>query len=252
MIRYEHPLNERVRTLMRLEDLFARVGYFAAQDAAPDHHAALLALFEITDVAARADLKTDIFQELERQKQVLAPLKHNPQIEQSALEELLGQIEDVNGQLLAQAGKVGAHLRENEWLMAIKQRTAIPGGVCEFDLPAYHWWLHQSPAVRRADMAGWIEPFAPIREGSAIVLKLLRDNGRASRHTAYRGVFQLMLTTTKVAQLLRLSVSRDLACVPEISANKYALNIRFLGVSGMDRGTVFDRDVEFELMFCNL
>jgi len=55
-----------------------------------------------------------------------------------------------------------------------------------------------------------------------------------------------------VAQLLRLTVARDLPCVPEISANKYALNIRFLGVSGMDRGSVFDRDVEFELMFCNL
>ena len=93
MIRYEHPLNERVRTLMRLEDLFARVGYFASQDAAPDHHSALLALFEITDVAARADLKTDILQELERQKQILAPLKHNPQIEQNALEELLAQID---------------------------------------------------------------------------------------------------------------------------------------------------------------
>ena len=75
VIRYEHPLNERIRTLMRLEDLFARVGYFAAQDAAPDHHAALLALFEITDVAARADLKTDLLQELERQKQMLAPLR---------------------------------------------------------------------------------------------------------------------------------------------------------------------------------
>ncbi len=74
VIRYEHPLNERVRTLMRLEDLFARVGYFAAQDAALDHHSALLALFEITEVAARADLKTDILQELERQKQMLAPL----------------------------------------------------------------------------------------------------------------------------------------------------------------------------------
>ena len=252
MIRYEHPLNERVRTLMRLEDLFARVGYFAAQDAAPDHHSALLALFEITDVAARADLKTDILQELERQKQVLAPLKHNPQIEQGALEELLAQIDHVNAQMLAQAGRVGSHLRENEWLMAIKQRTAIPGGVCEFDLPAYHWWLHQDPGPRRNDLAGWIEPFAPIRAGSAIVLKLLRDNGRESRHTAYRGVFQLMLTTTKVAQLLRLTVAHDLACVPEISANKYALNIRFLGVSGMDRGAVFDQDVDFELMFCNL
>ncbi len=252
MIRYEHPLNERVRTLMRLEDLFARAGYFASQDAAPDHHAALLALFEITDVAARADLKTDILQELERQKQMLGPLRHNPQIEQGTLEELLAQIDAVSGRMLAQAGKIGVHLRENEWLMAIKQRTAIPGGVCEFDLPAYHWWLHQDPGARRNDLQAWIAPFLPIREGSAIVLKLLRDNGRASRHTAVRGVFQLMLTTTKIAQLLRLSMDVDLSCVPEISANKYALNIRFLGVSGMDRGSVYDGDVEFDLMFCNL
>ncbi|HWD15409.1 MAG TPA: cell division protein ZapD, partial [Casimicrobiaceae bacterium] len=82
MIRYEHPLNERIRTLMRLEDLFARVGYFATRGEGPDHHAALLALFEITDVAARADLKADLVQELERQKQVLAPLRSNPQIDQ--------------------------------------------------------------------------------------------------------------------------------------------------------------------------
>ena len=136
--------------------------------------------------------------------------------------------------------------------MAIKQRSSIPGGVCEFDLPAYHYWLQQDAGARRNDLAGWIEPFEPIRAAAAIVLRLLRENGRVSRHIAYRGVFQLMLTTTKVAQLLRLSLPRDVPCVPEISANKYALNIRFLGVAGMDRGAVFDRDVEFELMFCNL
>ncbi len=252
MIRYEHPLNERVRTLMRLEDIFTRTRYFASRDAAPDHHAALLALFEVTDVSARADLKADLLQELERQKQILSPLKHNPQIEQRALSELLGQIDTVNGQLYAQTGKVGGHLRDNEWLMAIKQRAAIPGGACEFDLPAYHWWLNRDPEIRRRDLAGWIEPFEPTRDGVAIILKLLRDNGRASRHTAQHGVFQQMMTTTKVAQLLRLTVSKTLACVPEISANKYALNIRFLRVSGMDRGDVYDGDVDFELMFCNL
>ena len=93
VIRYEHPLNERIRTLMRLEDLFARVRHFAAQEAAPDHHAALVCLFEITDVAARADLKADLVQELERQKQVLAPLRSNPNIEQEALEGLLADTE---------------------------------------------------------------------------------------------------------------------------------------------------------------
>ena len=252
MIRYEHPLNERVRTLIRLEDLFARARFFAAQDAAADHHTALLSLFDVSDVAARGDLKTDVLQELERQKQLLTPLKSNPQIDQDALRALLSETDAVSGQLLAQAGKSGSHLRENEWLMAIKQRSSIPGGVCEFDLPAYHYWLQQDPAARRNDLASWIEPFEPIHAAAAIILRLLRENGRVSRHIAYRGVFQLMLTTTKVAQLLRLTLARDMPCVPEISANRYALNIRFLGVAGMDRGAVFDRDVEFELMFCNL
>ena len=252
LIRYEHPLNERIRTLMRLEDLYARVRHFAGEMHAQDHHAALLALFEITDVAARADLKTDILQELERQKQLLAPLRTNPAIEPRVLEPLLAEIDRSASDLLAQAGKVGAHLRENEWLMTIKQRAAIPGGVSEFDLPAYHYWLNSPPATRQRDLLGWIEPFLPIYNGLAIILRLLRDNGRVGRHTAYRGVFQLMLTTSKVAQLLRLTVARDSPCVPEISANKYALNIRFIGVSGMDRGAVYDHDVEFELVFCNL
>ncbi len=252
MIRYEHPLNERIRTLMRLEDVYSRLSVYAAGDLPQDHHAALASLFEIADIAARADLKTELLQELERQRQVLGPLRANPRIETEALDALLADIDGVTAQLLAQSGKLGAHLRENEWLMAIKQRSGIPGGVCEFDLPAYHWWLHRDAGSRRADLAAWIEPFEPVLAGLAIVLRLLRENGRSSRHIAYRGVFQLMLTTAKVAQLLRLTVARDLACVPEISANKYALNIRFIGVTGMDRGSVYDRDVEFDLAFCNL
>ena len=137
MIRYEHPLNERIRTLMRLEDLYRRAQFFASRGEGPDHHAALLALFEITDVAARADLKTDILQELERQKQLLAALRNNPAIETRVLEPLLTDIERASGALLGQSGRAGTHLRENEWLMTIKQRAAIPGGTCEFDLPSF-------------------------------------------------------------------------------------------------------------------
>ncbi len=104
----------------------------------------------------------------------------------------------------------------------------------------------------RTTCRAWLAPFLPIHDGLAIVLRLLRDNGRASRYTAYHGAFQLMLTTSKVAQLLRLAVPRSMPCVPEISANKYALNIRFMGLAGMERGSIYDRDVEFDLVFCNL
>ena len=252
MISYEYPLSERIRTLLRLEDLYERALYFIAKADPQEHHVALLCMFEILEVAGRADLKSDLLQELERQKQLLLPLSNNPAIESRVLEPLLADIDRASAALLAQTGKVGVHLRDNEWLMTIKQRTTIPGGACEFDLPAYHYWLNSDPGARQNDLRGWIAPFLPIYDGLAIVLRLLRDNGRASRQTALGGVFQLMLTTTKVAQLLRLTVPHELPCVPEISANKYALNIRFIGVSGMDRGNAYAHDVDFELAFCNL
>jgi uncharacterized protein with von Willebrand factor type A (vWA) domain len=65
VIVYEYPLNERVRTLLRLEDLFDRVLFFIARDSAYEHHAALVGIFEILEVASRGDLKSDLLQELD-------------------------------------------------------------------------------------------------------------------------------------------------------------------------------------------
>src|SRR5690606_16294944 len=103
------------------------------------HHVALLLIFEILEVASRADLKSDLLQELERQKQTLESLRENPDISEEALDNVLWQIDQASSRHFQASGKVGQELRENEWLMSIKQRTAIPGGLCEFDLPSYHY-----------------------------------------------------------------------------------------------------------------
>ena len=93
MITYEYPLNERIRTLLRLEDLFERSRHFIARTDPLDHHVALLTLFEILEVASRADLKSDLLQELERQKQVLLSFRNNPEISEEALSGVLRDIE---------------------------------------------------------------------------------------------------------------------------------------------------------------
>jgi cell division protein ZapD len=252
LIRYEHPLNERIRTMMRLEDLFQRARYFAAKTGPNDHHAALNAMFEIAEIASRADLKSDLLQELERQRQLLSTLRENPQVATETLDEFLSDIVTAATDLHAQSGRIGQHLRDNEWLMIIKQRMGIPGGACEFDLPSYHFWLNLEAQARQRDMQAWLAPFLPIDEALGIVLRVLRDSGRSSRQVAYNGLFQLMLTASKVAQLLRIIVARDLPYVPEISANRYALNIRFVGFDLADRPRQIEQDVEFDLTFCNL
>lgn len=250
MIVYEHPLSERVRTLLRLEHLFERTEYFQARNDGPEHHAALLLIFEILEVASRADLKSDLLQELERQKQTLDALRDNPDISEEALDNVLWQIDQASSRLFQASGKVGQELRENDWLMSIKQRTGIPGGVCGFDLPSYHYWLQQSSDARRHDLQQWLAPFLPTRDAINIVLRLLRESGKTSAQTAQQGVYQQMMAG-RMAQMLRIRLSGDYACIPEISANKYALNIRFTTQEGMQRPKASDTDVEFELTFCN-
>ncbi len=251
VIVYEHPLSERVRTLLRLEDLFERIDYFMAKEDGAEHHVALLLIFEILEVASRADLKSDLLQELERQKQVLEALRENPDISEEALENVLWQIDQASSRLFQASGKVGQELRDNEWLMSIKQRTAIHGGVCEFDLPSYHYWQQQDPELRRHDLQQWLAPFLPTRDAIGIVLRLLRESGKTTAQTAQQGVYQQMMAG-RIAQMLRIRLASDYACVPEISANKYALNIRFTTQEGVQRPKASENDVEFELTFCNL
>lgn len=251
MITYEYPLNERIRTLLRLEDLFDRTLHFIEGDGAQEHHVALVTLFEILEVAGRADLKFDLVQELERQRQILLSFRNNPQISEDALAGALYEIEQASAGLLAIQGKIGQYLRENEWLMSIKNRAVIPGGVCEFDLPGYHYWLHTDAEHRQETLRKWIKPMLPISQGLAIVLRLLRSSGRPDTQLAKRGAFQLMLGG-RTAQMLRLNVQRSDAYIPEISANKYAINIRFTAPDAELRPKQAEVDISFGLTFCNL
>ena len=144
---------------------------------------------------------------------------------------MLRDIEQAAQALFSMTGKIGQYLRENDWLMSIKQRTGIPGGACEFDLPSYHYWLHRPSEERTGQLAAWTGPLHPLRDGTAIILRILRESGKPQALSAPQGTFQQMLGG-KTAQMLRLRLDPTSPCVPEISANKYVLNIRFMAQNG--------------------
>jgi cell division protein ZapD len=250
LILYEYPFNERVRTLLRLEDLFDKLAYFCGQSHPYCHHTALLTLFEIVEVTSRSDLKGELLQELERHKQSLAGLRDNPQVAQDALRAILGEIDDAQAALNAASGKAGQHLRDNEWLMSVRGRSIIPGGTCEFDLPSYHAWLARSASARAEDLQFWVQPLAPFQSALAIVLRLLREGANHTHHTAAQGCYQQMLQGKSHA-LLQVRVARDLFAIPEISANKYMLWIRFTRTDRDLKPRALDRDVDFDLALCS-
>jgi cell division protein ZapD len=251
LILYEYPLNERIRTLLRLEDLFERLDFFARREHPLDHHVALTTLFDVLDISSRADLKSDLLQELDRQRQALAQFRNSPDVSVDALDQILGQIDEAWASLNAATGKTGQHIRDNEWLMSIRSRTIIAGGACEFDLPSYYAWQNRPSELRQRDIAAWASPFMPLYGSLQIVLKLLRESAQRSSLVAQQGSFQQPLGG-KTYQMVQVRVDPASGAIPEISANKYLLWVRFTIQDGDLRPRPFDGTVEFELGLCNL
>ncbi|KRI01568.1 cell division protein ZapD [Curvibacter sp. PAE-UM] len=251
MITYEYPFNERIRTYLRLENLFRRLLELVARDEALDHHYALASLFEVMDVGARADLKADVLRDLDRQKQILNGYRGNPSIAQSVLDEVLQQVEQCYSQLNNLSGKAGHHLTENDWLMSIRSRIGIPGGTCAFDLPAYFAWQHQTGDQRRTDLQRWIATLTPIADAIGLLLTLLRDAGVPQKVMAPGGQYQQPLPQGRTFQLLRLTIDPALGLIPEISGNRLIVSIRLMRLEADDRLHASNQDASFDLTLCS-
>ena len=250
MILYEYPFNERLRTYLRLEQLYRRLRELLTRAHSVDHHFALITIFEIMDVASRSDLRADVIKDLERQKHLLDVLRDNPDISQHMLHQVARQVESCFATINAQTGKTGQALTENEWLMSIRSRVGIPGGTCSFDLPAYHAWQSLDPRYRQRDLEDWASELTPRGQALELILQLLRETGIPQRVVAEQGVFQQAMPAGRSFQLLRLRIDPHLNLVPEISGNRLLVSVRLLRLANGSKPQPSNDDASFELTLC--
>ena len=251
MILYEYPFNERIRTYLRLEHLLQRLHTLVAREDALDHHYALATIFEIMDVAGRADLKSEVLRDLDKQRQALDSYRGNPAISEAMLNQVIGHLEQCFAALNGQNGKAGQELGENDWLMSIRSRISIPGGTCEFDLPAYFAWQHNPSATRQDDLRRWMVSLQPMANAVHLLLKLLRDSGSAQKVIAAGGQFQQNFPAGRTYQLLRLQVNPLARVIPEISGNRLIVSVRFMRMEADNHLHACAQDTAFELTLCS-
>ena len=251
LVLYEYPFNEGIRTMLRLEHLFDRMAGLIARDDPVDHHYALASMFEIMDVAARADLKSDVLKELDRHKQQLLSYRGNPAISEAALDEVIGRIDVAFTSLNESPGKAGQALTSNEWLMSIRSRIGIPGGTCAFDLPAYYAWQQYPPEHRRADLLRWTDTLTPLSTSLHVLLGLLRESGVPHKVVAIGGQYQQSLTAARTWHLLRVRLPREADLVPEISGHRLMVSIRLMKSDSEGRLRPLAEDCAFELALCS-
>ncbi|ULJ66542.1 cell division protein ZapD [Wielerella bovis] len=242
MLRFDHPLSERVRSLIRIEHLFNRFNHTTASDDKWSHHVALSSLFEIMECSSRAELKLDILQELERQRQAGRNQNHHELLER--LNQAAQDLQDVQQ-------KFGQHIRENEWLMALKQRIVVAGGTTPVELPSYYFWQKKTAEQRRSDLQRWSQIMMPTYRATNVLLEILRENQTFIECCAKNGTYEHN-TLPHNTHLMTIEVPFEANVLPEVSANKYFTHVRFVQANQESmRGKPVEQRIDFKIIMCS-
>lgn len=243
-ILFEYPLNEKMRTWLRIESLLQQLHH---NHSLTDMGSALTffrAIADLMDVLERGDVRTELLKELERQQQKLLQWSDVPGVDMERIHSLRHQLKEQSTVLMA-APRMGQILREDRLIGMVRQRISIPGGCCSFDLPTLHIWLYQPQEQREQLVAGWLNSLAPLKKSLTMILELIRHSAAFRPQISLNGFFQ---DNASDADLLRLRIDLAHQLYPQISGHKTRYAIRFLSLDS-ESGQVPPR-LTFELACC--
>jgi cell division protein ZapD len=248
---FEQPLAERMRTFLRIEFLYQQSLYHAEMDAPWSSRAAIDSLLGIMAILTRGDVRGDVLKELERHTVELNRYQAKSGVDGGRLQSLLSNLGNLRDQLSGQQTHFLQSLKESDFLSAVKHRSAIPGGTCEFDLPDYNHWLHRDMQDRTRDFEKWMADLRPLCDGVAELLWLTRESVAAAELQAHAGMFQQALEKGSSVQMVRVAVPRSANVFPEISGSQQRFTVRFLEWQDTDhRPSQTQNDIDFRLYLC--
>lgn len=223
-ILYEHPLNERVRNYLKLEQLLAQANDCLQHSIFTSHNIFFSSLFAVLDTLERNDIRGDLIKDLEKLEQNLVIWSQIPNVDNAVLETNLKQTVALSSQLK----KVSAHwmkLKDDKFLISLKQRFAIQGGNSHFDLPQLQFWLNQPSQQIALECQNWLSHLRQINDALSLILRFVRQRAEFETIETGSGFYQ---DSGEGLILLRVKVSSDQACYPTISGNRFRYSIRFM------------------------
>lgn len=249
---FEQPLNERMRTFLRLDFLYTQALFHNERSSEWGSRAAVSSLLDILAIMSRGDARADVLKELERHQQIMAEFAARPGVDSGRLKTVLQNLTRLRADLASAGSTYLQPLRDSEFLAAVKHRSAIPGGTCEFDLPDYCYWLHLPAEVRGQTFGEWLTLLRPMCDAIAEILWLTRQAGRPREELAKGGVFHITFDRDTPIQLMRITLPQSLGLYPEVSGSHYRSSLRFLAWNGLAaRATQTTQDVPFTLTLCS-
>ena len=250
-ILYEHPLNERIRNYLKLEQLFAQANNCAKSDAAINdiqhsYQVFFSALFAIIDSLDRGDIRGVLIKDLEKLQQSLVVWSQAPEVDTSVLEHNLRETVALNSRLKAST-QTWCQLKTHKLLASLKQRFAIQGGSSSFDLPQLQFWLHQTNGQIKTDIKHWLSLLDDINCSLALVLKFIRQRAEFEAIETESGFYQ---DNGEGLLLLRIKVAQGAQYYPTVSGNRFRYSIRFMLPCEKNGRRYSNQATKFQLARC--
>ncbi len=243
-ILFEYPLNEKMRTWLRVEFLLKQLMNSHTLIDATDTLAFFRTMNELLDVFERGEIRTEILKELDKQQKKLQLWADVPGVDLERINALQQLLKTYSSEL-SSAPRLGQELKEDRLISLVRQRLSIPGGCCSFDLPSLHMWMHMQQSKRDLHVKSWLDKLAPLDNALSIILDLTRQSGPFKPEISINGFFQ---DNAEDADLLRMNLDLDLQIYPQVSGHKTRFAIRFLPLDS-EHGKIPER-LSFELSCC--
>ncbi len=253
-VTYEHPLGERIRTMLRLEFLLETAVEAMEGERVLDSRTSIEAFVGALGILDRGDIRSEYIKELDRLGGGLSRIETQGTWPEEQVADEKALCRDLLNRIDAAGAGLGQALRDDELLSAVSQRIAVGAGTGGFDLPAYHRWLTQPYNRRREDLERWLDSFSDLHAATSLILRLQRDTATFDTVHAEDGTWQYRPPfDSRPVQLIRTRVPSNSTLFPEVSGNRHLITIRFLSQPDTaTRPAPAREDVPFQLAICDL
>ena len=253
MITFEFPLNERIRRLLRIEEIYQKFEHQLKNTHDYFEFSCFNTLFEIVQLVSRSDLKIDFLQELERQEKKQLVLLDHQGLKEGQLDpkEIISMIQVARKKLENIDVKPGFNFNNNLFLEEVKKRISSPGGLLDVDFPNFrNWSIQKTRKSKLEDFKTWAQPLMVFKDAASVILLILRYQCQVESIKAKEGKHQQTIDPLKTFDLIRLELENALNIYPEISANKYTVNIFFNQLNKELKKEPVKSNLEFKYSIC--
>ena len=250
IVKYEHPLNEKIRILLRIEFLYNQLLTSLQMNRDASCIMALHNLLAMIELNERYDLKSESIKFLDKLIVKFHKIYKQPTVDSLKLEEIISDLNSSLNNIKYLVGKLGSSLSTNEWLTTIKKKTLLPGGLSSADLPFLHYWQKFPLDQKINQLRAWMDVFSPLFEAVTKILAYTRKTANTYHVAATNGSYHKILDTHFDPLLVVVEIPRSLNVYPEISGNHSRVTIRFLETDLVHRASLHEESVDFKLAIC--